>query len=112
LQHIERCKALCFLLVDGAEPEPLQALAILRAELAAYAPDLAERPAIYCLAKADTLGPDADALAAQLSRHLAAPVFAISPITGAGIAALLNHMADHFVPVIEPIVGEWSPLDP
>ncbi|MBI5609557.1 MAG: GTPase ObgE [Deltaproteobacteria bacterium] len=112
LQHIERCKTLCFLLVQGEEPEPLQALAILRRELAAYSPELAGRPAVYCLAKADTLGPDAEPAAQELSRQLGAPVFAISPVTGAGIGALLNQLADQFTVEAPTLPSEWSPLDP
>jgi GTP-binding protein len=105
LRHIERCQALVFLLAPLTEPDPDAALAVLSRELRAYSPELAQRPALVVLAKADLLGPEAAAEAAALSRRLKRPVLPVSPLTGAGIPALLDALASRF-PAAQPLAGE------
>lgn len=57
LRHIERTSVL-FYLVDLLEDDPLADLAALKKELAAYSPDLPERPSTLLLTKLDTIPPD------------------------------------------------------
>ncbi len=111
LRHIERCTALCFLLAAESDPPPKEALEILRRELAAHSPALLQRPALICLAKADLLGPEAPAVAKELSALLGQPVLPISPITRAGLAPLLDTLAGYFVAAAAQDAQEWSPVD-
>ena len=93
LRHVERCRALLFLL----DPSPLQELScarqlgILRDELRRHDPALAERPALVAVNKADL--PEATA---QVQALAAAGVEArlVSAVTGAGIEALMHALAD------------------
>jgi GTPase len=66
LRHIERCRALLFV-VDLSAEDPAADLATLRAELEAYDPGLVERPGIVVGTKADLVEnvtiPESDALA-------------------------------------------------
>jgi GTP-binding protein len=84
LRHIVRCRAL-LLVVDLAAEDPAADLATLRAELAAYDPALAERPAIVVGTKADLVD-DPREIAASLGDD----VVAVSAMTGEGIEELLE----------------------
>jgi GTP-binding protein len=84
LRHIVRCRAL-LLVVDLAADDPAADLATLRAELAAYDPALAERPAIVVGTKADLVD-DPGATAASLGDD----VIVVSAMTGEGIDELLE----------------------
>lgn len=110
LRHIERCRALVFLLSAADELPPADALAVLRKELAAHDATLLDRPAIICLSKADLLGDQADAAAAALAVELGAPVIALSPVTGQGVAALLHEVSLRFE--LAPAASDlpWTPV--
>ncbi len=56
LRHVERTRVLLFL-IEAPDPEPGATLAGLRRELAAYAPELAEKRWRVALTKADLLAP-------------------------------------------------------
>ncbi len=89
LRHIERARVLVYLLdlasVDG--PSPARQLEVLRAELAAYRPDLLERPAVVVGSKADVLDPE--------DWGDEAPVdLAVSAVTGRGLRPLLWRLAE------------------
>jgi len=86
LRHIVRCRALV-LVVDLAAEDPIADLGILRDELAAYDPELAERPTIVVGAKADLVD-DPTAAAARLEDG-ALPV---SAMTGDGVEDLLGRL--------------------
>ncbi|HET9310730.1 MAG TPA: GTPase ObgE [Actinomycetota bacterium] len=83
LRHIVRCRTLIYV-IDLAAPDPAADLATLRAELAAYDPALADRPAIVVGAKADLV--DDAAIAASLGDD----VIALSAMTGEGVDELLE----------------------
>jgi len=93
LRHLARSAVLVHVLdLAAAEPgrDPERDLAALQAELAAYDPDLAARPALVAANKVDL--PEgrarlADAEAAAGRRGLAC--YPISAVTGEGVAALL-----------------------
>ena len=89
LRHIERARVLVYLLdlasIDGASPA--RQLEVLRSELAAYRPELLDRPAVVVGSKADVLEPE--------DWGDEAPVdLAVSSATGQGIQELLWRLAE------------------
>jgi GTP-binding protein len=86
LRHIVRCRALV-LVVDLSAGDPADDLAVLQAELAAYDPALAERPAVVVATKADLVD-DAEARAATLGGDVAV----VSAMTGEGVDELLERL--------------------
>ncbi len=89
LGHVERCKVLLHL-VDGTQDRIGEAYRIVRAELAAYDPELAARPEIVVLNKADALAPE-ELLKKRraLSRAAGRPTRVISAATGMGVRETL-----------------------
>ena len=94
------------------EPEPAAALRVLARELKAYSAELAQRPALVVLAKADLLGPDADEQASALARELGRPVLPISALTGAGLAPLLQALAARFPAPASDAAGLGAASEP
>ncbi|HBH50600.1 MAG TPA: GTPase ObgE [Planctomycetaceae bacterium] len=92
LRHVERCR----LLVHLVEPEPLdQSLSIdnyrqIREELRLYDPNLARRPEIICVSKAEL--PSSSEVAQELSQELGCQVHVISAVTGRGLPQLVNEI--------------------
>jgi GTPase len=102
LRHTERTRLLLHVLdLDPASGrDPLDDLAVIDAELAAYSPELAARPQLVVANKLDVAEGDATAAAAleRVRRHCAGcgrPFHAISAVTGRGLAELLRDVADH-----------------
>jgi GTP-binding protein len=93
LRHVERCRALLFLL----DPSPLQGLScarqlgILRDELRRHDPSLADRPALVAVGKADL--PEAGEQVRALEAA-GVDALAVSGVTGAGVEALMHALAD------------------
>ncbi len=93
LRHIERTRVIVHI-IDAAAlegREPLVDFHTINRELAAYAPELAQRPQIVALNKMDL--PEAQARAAALTEAIEAlghQVFCISAATGQGIKQLLR----------------------
>jgi len=93
LRHIERSAILLFM-VDvspWADPEPVRALPILQAELAAHAPELVGKARLVVANKLDLVA-DGE-VPAPLSDYCAQhglPLYPISGATGRGIPALLE----------------------
>lgn len=89
LRHASRTRVLVYVLDAALSEDPLRDLEVLRAELAAYDPVLAERAQVVALNKVDL--PDgrrrAEALQHTLARH-GYHVFLTSGVTGEGVAAL------------------------
>lgn len=89
LRHVQRCRLLVHLLdANQIDPDdPLADFRTINAELTAYDPELAAKPQIVVVNKMDLTGADAsfqrvrDALPDQ-------PVFALSAVTGSGLAEL------------------------
>jgi GTP-binding protein len=93
LGHVERCRVLLHL-VDGTGEEPAGAYRTVREELVAYGHDLADKPEIVALSKADALPPEereakAEALAAVAGRKPAI----VSAVSGEGVADILRRLA-------------------
>lgn len=84
LRHTERARALVFLL-DPAETQthpPEEQLAILSREIAAYSPELAERPRLVLVNKAD------------LGVNVEVDSNSLSAMTGEGVGDALHAIAD------------------
>jgi GTP-binding protein len=89
LGHVERCAVLVHL-IDGTEPDVKATYKTIRDELAAYDPELAEKPEIVVLNKIDAL--DADAIKEKLKvlkRVSKAEVFSVSGVSGQGVREVL-----------------------
>lgn len=101
LGHVERCAVLLHL-IDGAAGDVVEAWRTVRHELASYGGDqagyggeLAGKPELIALNKADAMTPrEASARAAALRRASGAEVALISAATGAGVPALLRRLQD------------------
>jgi GTP-binding protein len=95
LRHVERTRVLVHLV--EIEPHtcrtPADAYRTLRNELAAYSPQLAEKPELVVLTKADLL-PGDDTARREFSRQIQRPVIAISSATGVGLARLVKAILD------------------
>ena len=93
LRHIERSAILLFLVDVGpwADPDPVHALPILQAELAAHAPELRGKTRLVVANKLDLVADGA--VSEPLRRYCAAqglPLYPISCATGRGIPVLLE----------------------
>ncbi|MGZ8625033.1 MAG: GTPase ObgE [Actinomycetota bacterium] len=86
LRHVSRCRALV-LVVDLSSPEPGTDLETVRAEVAAYDPALAERPALVVGTKAD-LVEDPSRVAVALGPR----AMVVSGVSGEGVDALAERL--------------------
>jgi GTP-binding protein len=90
LGHVERCAALLHL-IDVNSEEVVTDHDVVARELAAYAPELAERPRVVCLNKADSLQPQvAEERRAALADHLGRDVLLVSGVSGQGVQDALR----------------------
>jgi GTP-binding protein len=105
LRHTERARALVFLL----DPSPLQGqpvteqLDVLQRELESYSAELASRPRVVAVGKADL--PEAAPAAAALQEQSSWAVHEVSAATSKGVAALMHAVAD----AVETAVRESPP---
>ena len=91
LKHIERTKYLLHLVdCSSTAPDPVDSFHIIRNELKAYSPKLAEKKYIVAATKMDD--PLAKEKAEKLEKSLGEKVFRISAVTGLGISELLNYL--------------------
>ena len=87
LQHVERTRLIAVLVpVDSIDPQATYEL-LLR-EAASYSPELAAKPHIVVLTKADLTHPASPI--PTIRTQGGAPVVAISAVTGAGVPELLE----------------------
>ena len=97
LRHTERTRLLVHVLDLDPQSgrDPIDDLSAIDAELAAYSPELAQRPQIVVANKADLFEPGAPPLVA-IERHCRSagvPFHAISAATGAGLPELVRSIA-------------------
>ena len=107
LRHVERTRVLLHLVdVSGSAPlAPEEAWRVVRAELAAYAPELSVRPTLVVATKMDD--PDAAARADDLERAVAAPIQRISAVTGQGMGTLFTALVPYLgTPAADPDAAE------
>ncbi len=95
LKHVERTRFLVHILSgEDADPEnPAEGYRMLDEELAAFDPELAEKPQIRVINKIDILPPDR---LEALRANAPADVLFVSALTGAGIDALLARMWESY----------------
>jgi len=103
LGHVERCAVLVHL-VDGTQEDVAGAYGTIRAELAAYGSDLAEKPEIVALNKIDALTPEEiDSRAAALAAAAGVDdVQRISGVSGDGVDALFAVVQGHIAAAKAP----------
>ena len=89
LRHVERTRALVFLLEMGAV-DAQRVLAVLRSELGAHASELLAKPALIVLSKSDLVPPEEAARVREVLARDHGDVLVISSVTGDGLAALLE----------------------
>jgi GTP-binding protein len=90
LGHVERCRVLLHL-VDGTGEDAGKAYQTVRTELAAYGHDLAEKPEIVALSKADAMSADAiKQQVARLKRAAKVTPLVVSAVSGDGVAEVLR----------------------
>jgi GTP-binding protein len=98
LRHIERTSVILHL-IDAYSDDAGDSYAKIRAELAKYSPELADRPEIIALTK--TEGLDAEILKMQMSSILAknpkAEIYAISSAAHQGLTEILRALKDKIV---------------
>jgi GTP-binding protein len=90
LRHVSRAAVLLFLVdLAAIDRDPMTDVDVLRAELAAFDPDLATRPSLVVATKADAAG---DRLEEVGAAHPDALV--ISAVTGAGLEELVRRITE------------------
>ncbi len=90
LGHVERCSALLHL-VDGTQDDPVAAYKTIRAELAAYDDDLADKEEILVLTKIDAMSDEQiEDVSKALKKASGVAPRAISAVSGKGTTALLT----------------------
>lgn len=90
LGHVERCRVLLHL-VDGTSEHAGKAYRTVRRELEAYGHDLAGKPEIVALSKADALAPDLlKEQTARLKRAAKRPPLLLSAVAGRGVQEALG----------------------
>ena len=87
LQHVERTR-LVAVLVPVDSPDPQLTYELLRREAALYSAELAAKPHVVVLTKLDLLGPESPRPVVRTEDG--ALVFAVSAVTRAGLADLLE----------------------
>src|SRR5262247_204626 len=92
LGHVERCRVLLHL-VDGTGDDAGKAYRLVRAELEAYAHDLADKPEIVALTKADALTDEQIAAqTARLTRAAGQTPLVLSAHSGRGVAETMRRV--------------------
>jgi GTP-binding protein len=90
LAHVERCRVLLHL-VDGTSEHAGKAYKLVRGELEAYGHDLADKPEIVALSKADALDPDTlKEQVARLKRAAKRKPLVLSSASGLGVQDALR----------------------
>ena len=93
LGHVERCRVILHL-VDGTGEHAGKAYKTVRAELDAYGHELADKPEIVALSKADAMTPDQiKTQAARLKKAAGKTPLVLSSQTGLGVQEALRALA-------------------
>jgi GTP-binding protein len=111
LGHVERCRVLLHL-IDGTVEHAGEAYKTVRAELAAYGHELADKPEIVALNKADALTPEQlKQQVARLKRAAKKTPLVISGATHQGVTDALRALVKviEASDVREPVAAAWEP---
>jgi GTP-binding protein len=99
LRHIERTKALVYLLDATGQPGPAEAYVTLRRELERYDESLIERPSFVCLNKVDLVDEEwVDLCQLELEEVGVSVVCSLSGLTGDGTKQLIRQIAEVLYP--------------
>ena len=94
LGHVERCRVLLHL-VDAAGDDPVEAWRVVRGELDAYGADLADKPEVVALSRADLVeGKQLAKVKTALDKASGGDAMPISAPIGQGIDALLDAIVE------------------
>jgi GTP-binding protein len=94
LGHVERCRVLLHL-IDGTSENAGEAYKTVRAELSAYGQELADKPEIIALNKADALSADEiKQQMARLKRVAKKTPLVLSAVSGEGVPEVLRALWD------------------
>jgi GTP-binding protein len=104
LRHVERTRVLTYV-VDGSAPDPWADLEAVRAEVAAFSPELSRRPHLVAINKVD-LG----AARSLRSRTRRKGVHFVSALSGEGLDELRDAMEDAVTRAPEPPLPERAPV--
>jgi len=106
LRHVERCRVLLHIVeatfTTGPGRTPIHDFDVINAELARYAPALADKPQVVVLNKIDaTASDDVDVHRRTFSAR-GVELLTISAATGAGVSAVLERLWSHLHPQRAP----------
>ncbi len=106
LRHVERCRVLLHIVEDtymtGPDRSPIEDFKVINAELANYAPELANKPQVVVLNKRDATDPAAIEAHRQAFTALGIELFTMSAATGEGLAPVLERLWSHLHPRPRP----------
>ncbi len=99
LRHVERCRVLLHIVeatfTTGPDRSPLGDYRVINAELARYAPDLANKPQVVVMNKTDATEPDLIAETRRAFAEDGVELLTMSAATGEGIDAVLERLWAH-----------------
>jgi GTP-binding protein len=99
LRHVERTRVLVHLVEplppDGSDP--LENYRLVRRELELYSKELADKPEVVAVSKAEL--PGSEEVRQRLERELGREVLAVSAVTGQGLARLVGAVAGRLAAV-------------
>jgi len=102
LRHVERCRVLLHVVeatfTTGPERTPMGDFDIINAELARYAPALADKPQVVVLNKIDATSTDDVELHRRTFSERGVELLTVSAVTGAGIDVVLERLWSHLHP--------------
>jgi GTPase len=104
LRHVERTRALVYVL-DGAVPEPWKQLETVRAEVAQFSGELAERPHLVAVNKLDL-----EPVRRLRARTRRGGVHFVSALTGVGVPELAQAIARLVASAPEPRMPTPAPV--
>jgi len=94
LGHVERCAVLLHL-IDVSGDDPVQAYRVIRKELKAYSPELAEKPEVIAFNKTDLLQPDeVEAKLKDFKRRIRKTPILISGATTKGVPEAMKKLLE------------------
>ncbi len=116
LRHVERTRVLVHLVepLPADHTDPLHNYRVVRRELELHGPELARKPEVVAVSKAELTG--SGEVRERLEKELGRPVLAVSAVTGQGLSQLvgavveeLNRMGPVESPAVPEPAGEGLP---
>jgi GTPase len=102
LRHVERCRVLLHIVeatfTTGPDRSPLGDYRVINAELARYAPDLANKPQVVVMNKTDATESDLVAETRRAFAEAGVELLTMSAATGEGIDVVLERLWAHLHP--------------